>query len=151
MTTSNIGNSVPRRDLPEKLTGDAKYTSDIKLPGMLHGKILRSPYPHTRIVSVDATKATQLPGVYAVLTPFDVPDGRIAPDSPILDTKARFVGDEVAAVAAEDEDIAEEALGLIEVQYDPLPFVTDPREALRLNAPAVHEGGATSLEASLSH
>ncbi len=141
MTTSNIGNSVPRRDLPEKLTGDAKYTSDIKLPGMLHGKILRSPYPHTRIVSVDATKATQLPGVYAVLTPFDVPDGRIAPDSPILDTKARFVGDEVAAVAAEDEDIAEEALGLIEVQYDPLPFVTDPREALRPNAPAVHEGG----------
>ena len=65
MTTSNIGNSVPRRDLPEKLTGDAKYTSDIKLPGMLHGKILRSPYPHARIVSVDATKAARLPGVHA--------------------------------------------------------------------------------------
>ena len=126
---------MPRRDLPEKLTGDAKYTSDIKLPGMLHGKILRSPYPHARIVSVDATKAAQLPGVYAVLTPFDAPDGRIAPDSPILDFKVRFVGDEVAAVAAEDEDIAQEALGLIDVQYDPLPFVTDPKEALRPNAP----------------
>ena len=141
MTTSIVGESFPRRDLPEKLTGQAKYTSDIKLPGMLYGKFLRSPHPHARIVTLDASKAMKLPGVHAVLTPFDVPDGRIAPDLPILDRVVRFVGDEVAAVAAEDEDIAQEAIRLIEVQYQPLPFVTDPQEALRPNAPAVHPEG----------
>ena len=141
MTSSVVGKSFPRRDLPEKLTGQAKYTGDIKLPGMLHGKFLRSPHPHARIVTLDASNAMKLPGVHAVLTPFDVPDGRIAPDLPILDREVRFVGDEVAAVAAEDEDIAQEAIRLIEVRYQPLPFVTDPQEALRPNAPAVHPEG----------
>ena len=141
MAYSAIGKAIPRRDLPEKLTGQAKYTSDIRLPGMLHGKVLRSPYPHARILTVDTAEATQLPGVHAVLTPFDVPNGRVAPDLPILDTEVRFVGDEVAAVAAEDEDTAQEAIGLIQVQYDPLPFVTDPQDALAPNAPAVHPGG----------
>ena len=108
---------------------------------MLHGKILRSPHPHARILAVDASAAARHPGVYAVLTPFDVPDGRVAPDLPILDTKVRYVGDEVAAVAAVDEDTAQEALRLIEVSYEPLPFVTDPVESMLSGAPAVHEGG----------
>ena len=138
---STIGKSVARRDLPEKLTGEARFTSDIKLPGMVHGKILRSPYPHAKILSVDAAKVASMPGVYSVVTPFDVPEGRVAPDVAILDTVVRFVGDEVAAVAAEDEDIAQAALGLFEVQYDPLPFVTDAHEALRPGAPAVHPEG----------
>lgn len=136
-----IGKSVPRNDLPEKLTGEAKYTSDIKLPGMLHGKILRSPHPHARIISVDAAAAQNLPGVHAILTPFDTPDGRIAPDLPILDRKVRFVGDEVAAVAADDEDLAEQALDMLNVTYEPLPFVTTAREALETDAPQVHSGG----------
>ncbi len=141
MTPANVGVSLPRRDLPAKLTGEAKYTSDIRLPGMLHGKILRSPHAHARILAVDASEAASHPGVYAVLTPFDAPDGRVAPDVRILDTKARFVGDEVAAVAAADEDTAEEALRLIEVSYEPLAFVTDPVEAMRPGAPEVHDGG----------
>jgi CO/xanthine dehydrogenase Mo-binding subunit len=141
MANSVVGHSVSRRDLPEKLTGQAKYTSDIKLPGMLHGKILRSPHPHARVVSVDTSKAAQLEGVHAILTPFDVPGGRLAPDLPILDTVVRFVGDEVAAVAADDEDVAIEALSLIEVQYQTLPFVTDLVEALKPDAPPVHPGG----------
>ena len=144
MASSNIGSigvSHPRRDLPEKLTGQAVYTADVRLPGMLHGAILRSPYPHARILAVDASRAVALPGVHAVLTPFDVPEGHVAPDLPILDTKARFVGDEVAAVAAEDEDTARQALRLIDVTYDPLPFVTDPVEAMNPGAPSVHEGG----------
>ena len=135
MTTSPIGKPVPRRDLPEKLTGQARYTADIKRPGMLHGKILRSPYPHARILSVDTSSAARLPGVHALLTPSDAPPGRIAPDAPILDATVRFVGDEVAAVAAEDEDVAQQAVDLMEVRYDPLPFVTDAQEALRPGRP----------------
>ena len=141
MTTSNVGVSLPRRDLPEKLTGEAKYTADIRLPAMLYGKILRSPHAHARILAVDTSAAARLPGVSAVLTPFDAPDGRVAPDVRILDTKARFVGDEVAAVAAADEDTAEEAMRLIEASYEPLHFVTDPVEAMRSGAPEVHDGG----------
>ena len=141
MRGSAIGKAVPRRDLPEKLTGQARYTADIILPGMLHAKILRSSYPHAYILAVDTAKAADLPGVHAFLTPFDVPEGRVAPDLPILDTEVRFVGDEVAAVAADDEDIAQEAIGLIEVRYSPLPFVVDAQGALRASAPAVHPGG----------
>ena len=144
MTSPNIGSigvSHPRRDLPEKLTGQAVYTADVRLPGMLHGAILRCPYPHARILAVDASRAAALPGVYAVLTPFDAPEGRVAPDLPILDTRARFVGDEVAAVAADDEDTARQALRLIDVTYEPLRFVTDPVEAMNPGAPSVHDGG----------
>ena len=141
MTKLVVGTSYPRRDLAEKLTGEAKYTSDIKLPGMLYGQFLRSPHPHARIVTVDGSNALKLPGVHSILTPFDVPGGRIAPDLPILDEYVRFVGDEVAAVAAEDEDIAHVALQLIEVQYEVLPFVIDPEKALLPNAPHVHPEG----------
>ncbi len=139
--TTNIGKSVRRRDLPAKLTGEAKYAADVSLPGMLIGKILRSPRPRARIVSVDMSRAESMQGVHAVVTPFDVPDGRIAPDLPILDTEVRFVGDEVAAVAADDEDIARDALGRIVAEYEELPFVVDMREALEADAPEVHAGG----------
>ena len=141
MANAVIGKSVPRYDLREKLTGEAKYTADISLPGMLCGRILRSPHPHARIASIDATAAESLPGVRAVLTPFNAPSGRVAPDLPILDTKARFVGDEVAAVAADDEDLAAQALRLIKVEYEPLPAVFSVRNALKPDAPAVHPGG----------
>ena len=139
--TGVVGQSVVRRDLPGKLTGEAKYAADVQLPGMLAGKILRSPHPHAKIVSVDADAACGLPGVHAVVTPFDVPSGNIAPDVPILDTEVRFVGDEVAAVAADDEFIAQHALDLIEVEYEQLPFVTDPRAAIEPGSPPVHPGG----------
>ena len=141
MTDQVVGRSVPRIDLPEKLTGEARYTNDLKLPGMLHGKVLRSPYPHARIVAIETAGAERLAGVHALVTPFDAPEGKVAPDMGILNDEVRFVGDEVAAVAADDEDVAQEAIGLIEVRYDPLPFVTDPEEALRPTAPAVHPGG----------
>ena len=138
---STIGQSVPRRDLSGKLTGDAKYAADVQLPGMLIGRILRSPHPHATVVAVDASAARELPGVHAIVTPFDVPDGSIAPDVPILDTEVRFVGDEVAAVAADDEHTAQLALELIEVEYAQLPFVTDARTAIEPDAPPVHTGG----------
>ena len=138
---SVIGQSVPRRDLTGKLTGDAKYAADVQLPGMLVGKILRSPHAHATVVAVDTSAASELPGVHAIVTPFEVPDGNIAPDVPILDTEVRFVGDEVAAVAADNEFIAQHALELIDVDYAPLPFVTDPRAAIEPGAPPVHAGG----------
>ena len=140
-TNSVIGNSVARRDLPQKLTGQAQYTSDVRLPGMLHGKIVRSPRPHARIVSIDTAQAEQLPGVRAIITPFDVPPGRLAPDVAILDSEVRYVGDEVAAVAADDEDLAEYAASLIDVHYEPLPFVTTAREALESDDARVHADG----------
>ena len=139
--TNVIGHSVPRRDLPGKLTGEARYAADVQLPGMLVGKILRSPYAHATVVAVDTTAASELSGVHAIVTPFDVPEGNIAPDVAILDTEVRFVGDEVAAVATDDEFVAQRALDLLEVEYAPLPFVTDPREAIESDAPPVHTGG----------
>ncbi len=118
MTLNVAGTSVVRRDLEVKLTGEARYTADLKLPGMLHGAILRSPHPHAEVISVDATEALGLPGVRAVVTPFtsDLPSpsgggsgwGKLAPDLSILDNRVRFVGDEVAAVAADDLETARE-------------------------------------------
>ena len=93
MPFRTIGKSEHRRDLPEKLTGEARYAADVSLHGMLYGRILRSPHPHARIVSVEVSEAERLPGVRAILTPFDVPQGRVAPDLAILDTEVRFVGD----------------------------------------------------------
>lgn len=138
---SVIGTSVVRRDLPKKLTGEAEYASDIHLPGMLHGKIIRSPHPHARIIGIDASAAERMAGVRAILTPFNVPEGRLAPDLPILDQVVRYVGDEVAAVAADDEDLAEYAASLIEVRYETLPFVTTARDAVEPNSASVHPQG----------
>ena len=155
MTLNVAGTSVVRRDLEVKLTGEARYTADLKLPGMLHGAILRSPHPHADVLSVDAAEALRLPGVRAVITPFDssFPSpsgggsgwGRLAPDMSILDTRVRFVGDEVAAVAADDPDTARAALELIRVEYAPLPHYMTPETALSPDAIAIHPGGNLAL------
>ena len=141
MTLSVVGKSIERRDLREKLTGEARYAADLKLPEMLHGLVLRSPHPHAEVLGIDTSAATALPGVFAVVTPFDAPPGKVAPDMPVLDTRVRFAGDEVAAVAATDEDTARQALELIEVEYQVLPFVLEPEDALRSGAVAIHPGG----------
>jgi CO/xanthine dehydrogenase Mo-binding subunit len=139
---ATIGQPVGRAEGPEKVTGTAVYPADINLPGTLVGKCLRSPYPYARIKSIDASAARQLPGVHAVLTGVDIPDvlvGRMLRDMPILARDVvRFVGQKVAAVAAEDADIAEDALNLIEVDYEELTPVLDPIEAMRPDAPTLH-------------
>ena len=145
MTLNVAGTSVVRRDLEVKLTGEARYTADLKLPGMLYGAILRSPHPHADILSVDATEALRLPGVRAVVTPFDAAYGRLAPDMSILDTRVRFVGDEVVAVAADDSDTARAALELIRVEYAVLPHYMTPEAALASDAVAIHPGGNLAL------
>lgn len=113
-----------RVDGLEKVTGAAKYAADFTRPGMLHAKVLRSPFPHARIVSIDASRARALPGVRVVLTGQDIPDcrvGRSMRDMPVLAReRVRFVGEKVAAVAAEDQETAEEALDLIDVDYSPI-------------------------------
>ena len=146
MTLSVAGKSATRRDLREKITDRARYTADIKLPGMLYGHVLRSPHPHANVLSVDVTQAAQVPGVQAIVTPFDVPQGKIAADTSILDTRVRLVGDEVAAVAATDHDAALRALELIRVEYEVLPFLLDPEAALLADAVAIHTGGNLATE-----
>ena len=137
-----IGQPVGRAEGPEKVSGTAVYPADINLPGTLIGKCLRSPYPHARIKSIDVTAARQLPGVHAVLTGYDVPGnlvGRMLRDLPMLAQDiVRFVGQKVAAVAAEDADTAEEALTLIEVEYEELPPILDPVAAMSPDAPVLH-------------
>ncbi len=145
---SSVGRRIPKRDAVDKVTGRATYIQDMRVPGMLHGKILRSQYPHARIVRVDTSKAKKLLGVRAVITAEDVPQIRYGfmKDQPVLKSgKVRSYRDEVAAVAAIDPDIAEEALHLIEVEYEALPGVFDPLEALKEDAPLVHEENKSNL------
>jgi len=136
-----VGTSVPRRELAAKVTGELRYTADLTRPGMLHGRILRSPHPHAEVLRVDAAAALALPGVHAVLTPDDVPPRVIAGDLMALEPRVRFVGEEVAVVAAESEALAEDALAAIRVEWRPLPAVLSPEEALAPGAPEVHPGG----------
>ncbi len=136
-----IGRRQPRVDAFEKVSGRAQFTADVSLPGMLHLKILRSPYPHARVLSMDTSKARALPGVKAVLTYKDMPAFRWHAAMPILTDVARFVGDDIAVVAAESEEIASEALGLIKVDYQTLPFILDPEEALKPAAPKLFPEG----------
>jgi CO/xanthine dehydrogenase Mo-binding subunit len=136
-----VGAVVPRLGLADKVRGQAVYTADLKRPGMLYGRVLRSPHAHARIMHLDTAEAMRLPGVHAVLTYHDVPQVRLDADLLPLDEVVRFVGDEVAVVAAESEALAEDALRLIQVQYDVLPAVFDAEEALRAEAPAVHPEG----------
>ena len=145
-----VGRSVPRRELADKLAGAALYSADIALPGMLHGVIVRSPHPHADILGVDAGPALALAGVRAAVTPADAPAARLAPDLPLLDTRVRFVGDEVAAVAADDLDTARAAAQLVRVEYRPLPFVTDPVAALEPDAPAIHPHGNLAIAEPLA-
>jgi CO/xanthine dehydrogenase Mo-binding subunit/aerobic-type carbon monoxide dehydrogenase small subunit (CoxS/CutS family) len=143
-----VGQELPRVDAGVKVTGQAEFTVDVVLPGMLHGKILRSPYPHARILSIDISRAEALPGVKAVITGQDTGAVRFsfidtprypADQSPLAIDKVRFIGEEVAAVAAVSEDIAEEALRLIRVEYEELPAVFEPEEAIKEGAPRIHD------------
>jgi CO/xanthine dehydrogenase Mo-binding subunit len=137
-----VGRSVARVDGVEKVTGGAKFVGDIVVPGMLHGKILRSAYPHARIRSIDASRAEGLPGVVAVLSAADIADlNPIYNGRPVIAMgTVRYVGEPVAAVAAEDLRTAEEALSLIEVEYEPLAVVTGIEAAIRDDAPLLHDG-----------
>ncbi len=140
-----IGKSKPRIDGRVKVTGQAKYTGDIKLSNMLVGKILTSPHAHARILNIDTSEAERLPGVKAVITHKDVPSLKygISParwdENIFCIDKVRFVGDKVAAVAAIDEETVYKALKLIKVEYEVLPAVFDPIEALQEGAPLIHE------------
>ena len=136
-----IGKRTARKDALEIVTGKAEYIDDVRRPGMLHGKALRSPHPHANVLQIDTAKAEALPGVKAVLTYQNVPDWKtgIPRHVRVLDRKVRFVGDAVALVAAESEEIADEALGLIEVQYETLPAVYDVEEAIEPGAPQLYE------------
>ena len=140
-----IGKSEYNVNATAKATGRAKYCSDMQLPGMLYAKVKRSPYPHARIVSIDTSKAKQLPGVKVVIVgdektcPSRFGAG-VADEYVLARNKARYVGDAVAAVAAESEQIAEQAVNLIEVEYEELPAVFDGEEAFKRNPPAIlHE------------
>jgi 4-hydroxybenzoyl-CoA reductase alpha subunit len=150
-----IGKRVPRVDALIKATGSAKFTNDISLPNMLYGKILRSPYAHARILKIETSRARGLPGVKAIVTGQDThgekygvfPDRR---DQYLLAMeKVRYIGEEVAAVAAVDEETAQEALDLIDVEYEPLIPVFDPLEALREGAPVIHEHAPNNVSSDV--
>lgn len=141
-TINPVGKSVPRVDAFDKVTGAAQFTDDLQFgPGLLYGRAVRSPYPHARIKRVDASKALELPGVKAVVTGADTPGfiGLYLKDRHVFCTdRARYVGDPVAGVVAASEEIAEEAARLVEVEYEELPAVFDPLEALKPDAPLLH-------------
>jgi CO/xanthine dehydrogenase Mo-binding subunit len=136
-----VGHSVVRVDGIDKVTGKAKFVGDISIPGMLYGKILRSTYPHARIGAIDTAPAEALPGVVAVLTAADIADlNPIYNGRPVIAmNKVRYVGEPVAAVAAVDLATAEEALGLVQVDYEELPAVTGIEAAIKKDAPLIHE------------
>jgi carbon-monoxide dehydrogenase large subunit len=138
-----VGQAIGRLDGADKVSGAARFSADVTLPGMIWGKALRSPLPHARIIRIDASKARALPGVLAVLTAADLPDvlvGRRMFDMPVLARdRVRFIGEKVAVVAAADPDVAEEALALIDIEYEDLPAIIDLAKALDSDAPLVHE------------
>ena len=148
MELADIGKTFRRLDYETKVTGRAQYLADMSVPGMCHGKILRSPLPHARIKKIDVAKALKVPGVLAILTRDDILHdegiepfyGPVFKDQTIVAVeKVRHVGDPVAAVAALDPDAAEEALRLIEVEYEELPAVLDVHQALKPGGTLVHE------------
>ena len=138
-----VGTPVLRAEGPDKVSGRTLYAADVHLPGVLWGKILRSPYPHARIHSIDVSKARQVPGVKAIVTGNDVRGrfiGKQIRDMPVLCWDVvRFIGDRVAAVAADTIEAAEEAIELIHVECEPLPAVFDPLDAMQPSAPRLHE------------
>ncbi len=164
---SVVGKRLPRPDAWEKATGAARYTVDLKLPGMLVGKVLRSPYPHAKVLKIDKSEAERLPDVEAVITMEDVPRipysvsfrdmpevrGGVSqhPDQYIFDDKVRYVGDAVAAVAATNKEIAEKALELIRVEYAKLPAVFDPVEAMKPRAPRIHDYAEGNIAVHISY
>ncbi len=160
---SVVGKRLPRIDAKAKAIGATTYTVDLQVPRMLIGKVLHSPYPHAKIKKINKTRAEQLPGVVAVITFEDVPkvpftmttDDKmlrnpdaiksLTLDQLVLNDKARFVGDPVAAVAAIDEGTAEQAIDLIEVEYEQLPAVFDAVEAMKPGAPQIHDAAKNNI------
>ena len=152
-----VGTPIKTKEAPRLITGQGRFVDDIKIPNMLYAALLRSPYAHAKIKRIDTSKAEKLPGVVAIVTQEDVlkwckPYPQIVPppadkllDYPIAVGKVRFAGEPVAAVAAIDRAIAEDACELIEVEYEPLPPVIDAEEALKPDAPLVHEEVGTNL------
>jgi len=137
-----VGKSLPNIDAADRVTGKARYAGDVKIPGMLYARVLRSPLAHARIKSIDTKKALSLPGVVAVLTGADCPGhkygAQIADEYVLAKEKVNFAGDEVAVVVAAGPGAAEEALGLVEVEYEELPYVIDPVQALGPGAAQIH-------------
>src|SRR3974390_1822712 len=137
-----IGKRVPKMDAPEKASGKTRYVQDLNVPGQLYGKILRSSEVHARILSIDTSAAKALPGVHAVITaadvPWQAPIGFAKDRLPLKRDRVRSPRDEIAAVAADTEEIAEAALKLIKVEYERLPVLTSAEEALKPGAPLLH-------------
>ncbi len=158
--TTVLGTAVKRREDPRLITGEAKYLDDLQLPGMLHAAILRSPYAHARIKHINVDKARQHPGVVAVFTGQDFKDVPALPcawqaggvknnvNTPrVLETdKVTFTGAGVAVVVAEDRYTAEDALALIDVDYEILPVVVDAEKATQPGAPQLHENAPNNIE-----
>ncbi|MDW7740060.1 MAG: molybdopterin cofactor-binding domain-containing protein [Bacillota bacterium] len=140
-----INKSIPRLDVLDQLTGRMVYGVDMKMPGMLYGKIMRSPHAHAKIVEIDTSAAEKLPGVHSICKAEDFPYNAFGfshMDQPLLaEGKVRYVGEPVVAVAADTEEIADEALNLIKVTYEQLPVIIDPIEALKPDACPIHEKG----------
>ena len=151
-TCSIVGTSAPRVDGIEKVTGKAVYASDLQLPGMAYARILRSTVAHAKLVKVNAAPAKELPGVVATLTRDDIQGfnykyGATYKDQSIVAVdKVRYVGDPIAAVLADDPATAEQALELIEVEYEELPIITDIEDASAPGATLVHEAGVARAE-----
>ncbi|HEY7167189.1 MAG TPA: xanthine dehydrogenase family protein molybdopterin-binding subunit [Candidatus Binatia bacterium] len=142
-----VGKAVPRLEGAEKVSGSLRYAADFELPGSLWAKMLRSPHPHARIVRIDASRAAELPGVRAIIAAADIPQvmtGLRMKDMPLLARdRVRFVGEPVAAVAADTAAIADQALTLIDVDYEELPYVTDALKAIEPGAPVLHDNPAS--------
>ncbi len=147
-TLHTVGHPTSRIDARKRVTGAATYTGDLRLPGMLYARVLRSPHPHARIRRIDLSKAQALPGVKTILTHENCDviwgSGDMRNKRYLFNNPVRFAGDAVAAVAAVDRHTAEEAMRLIEVDYEKLPFVLDPEDALKPGAPEIQPGGNLS-------
>lgn len=150
MEVKEVGRRLPQKGSELHVRGRAVFTHDMNLPGMLFGAVLRSPHAHARIVRINTDAAQACPGVRAVITSADFPGrhymhlgGSYSDRHPLAVDRVRFYGEEVAAVAADTLEAAEHAAGLIEVEYEPLPAVFSPDDALRSDAPAIHEGPST--------
>jgi xanthine dehydrogenase YagR molybdenum-binding subunit len=144
-----VGQRHMRVEGVEKVTGSALYAYDMQLPGQLVGRVLRSPHPHARVRRIDASRAEALPGVHAVISAENTPEIPWYADSFVFDRTVRLVGEEVAAIAVETEEIADDAVRLIEVEYELLPFVTDLAAALAPGAPKVRESGNIADEPTI--
>jgi xanthine dehydrogenase molybdopterin-binding subunit B len=154
---TTVGKSTPRVDAADKVTGRAKYTADLHFENLLYGKILTSPVAHAVIRSIDVSQAEALLGVTLVLTGEDVPDVTFGVNPPRYDEhvlskdKVRYIGDEVAAVIAVDEETAQRALELIKVEYQELPAVFNPVEAMKKGAPQIHERYKNNINTRVDH